>query len=268
MSGAGFPISTSVASVSAAAGAASREDVNAADFAPALAALRPYLLKRAIWLTRGRDMAEDLVQTTFARALQSRDLFTPGTNLKAWASTILHNEFYSHRRRSWRFAPWSDGIADSLASPFGQQESSVDLQQLACALNELPDSQREALVLIGLLGFSYEEAAVLLRCTIGTVKSRVSRARIALLNALKNRRASKRRLMPESGAAFAAWLATLEAVRVAARDSLAGNAGESRQKLPSAPKIRLKSDAAPRAWTPVVIPGKPLDPPRPKAKAA
>src|SRR6185312_1254130 len=90
-------------------------DTAAGDFAMDVAALRPFLLRRAIHLTNRRELAEDLVQTALTRALQARTLFTPGTNLKGWVATILQHELYSHHRRSWRSASWSDEIAASLS---------------------------------------------------------------------------------------------------------------------------------------------------------
>ncbi|HWE76837.1 MAG TPA: sigma-70 family RNA polymerase sigma factor [Stellaceae bacterium] len=220
---------------------------NTTDFATDLAALRPFLLKRAIHLTNKRELAEDLVQTTFARALQASAQFTPGTNLKGWVATILHHEFYSHHRRSWRSASWSDEIAATLSSPLGEQESALDLQQVACALNDLPEGQREALVAIGLLGFAYEEVATLFNCSTGTVKSRVSRARIGLMEAVQQRRASGRRLIPASPKAFAQWLTDLETIRIAACARLAGKAPAGTE-LPPLRKIALKQpEAAPPA---------------------
>ncbi|HEX4194149.1 MAG TPA: sigma-70 family RNA polymerase sigma factor [Stellaceae bacterium] len=213
---------------------------NTADFATELAALRPFLLKRAIHLTNKRELAEDLVQTTFARALQACAQFTPGTNLKGWVATILHHEFYSHHRRSWRSASWTDEMTATLSSPLGEQESALDLQQVACALNDLPDGQREALVAIGLLGFAYEEVATLFNCSTGTVKSRVSRARIGLMEAVQARRSLDRRLIPASPQVFAQWLADLEAIRITACAKLAGKLPID-AKLPPLRKIALKN---------------------------
>ena len=226
-----------------AASAVIGEGAIAMDFATALAALRPFLFKRALYLARGRDLAEDLVQTVLANALQARALFTPGTNLKAWAARILHNEFYSHHRRSWRSASLSDELAESIAAPAGHQESWLDLQQIACALNFLPDGQRDALIAVGLLGFSYEEVAVLLGQTLGTVKSRVSRARIALLDGVQSHGRSGRRLMPASRQAFETWLADLETMRRVACAGLASGRSGERPALPPVRRIRLKTDA-------------------------
>ncbi len=212
-----FASSASAGGVSGAIG----EDAVAMDFPTAVAALRPFLFKRALYLARGRDLAEDLVQTVLANALQARALFTPGTNLKAWTARILHNEFYSHHRRSWRSAAWSDELAETVTAPAGHQESWLDLQQIACALNFLPDGQRDALIAVGLLGFSYEEVATLLGQTLGTVKSRVSRARIALLEAMQSHGRAGRRLVPASRQAFETWLADLEGMRSVACAALA-----------------------------------------------
>jgi RNA polymerase sigma-70 factor (ECF subfamily) len=215
-------------------------DTAAEDFVCDLASLGPFLLKRALHLTKKRDLAEDLVQTTFVRALQGRALFTPGTNMKGWVATILHHEFYSHHRRAWRSVSWSDEIAATLASPLGEQESSLDLQQIACALGDLPDGQREALVGVGVLGFAYEEVAVLLGCSTGTVKSRVSRARLSLMQVMQARGTVGRRLIPASPQAFAGWLADLETIRVAACARLSGKAPTG-AKLPPLRKIALRT---------------------------
>jgi len=224
-------------------GAVIGEDAVAVDFPTAVAALRPFLFKRALYLARGRDLAEDLVQTVLANALQARALFTPGTNLKAWTARILHNEFYSHHRRSWRSAPLSDELAGSVTAPAGHQESWLDLQQLACALNFLPDGQRDALIAVGLLGFSYDEVATLLGQTLGTVKSRVSRARIALLEAMQSHGRAGRRLVPASRQAFETWLADLEGMRSVACAALAHRVAHGRPSLPPVRRVALKIDA-------------------------
>ncbi len=149
-----------------------------AAFAMDLAELTPFLLARALSLTGKRELAEDLVQETMANAWQARQSFTPGTNLKAWLCKILRNEFYSHQRRAWRQAPWSTVFEETIPSPPGEQMSAIDLCEAACAMNGLPDPQRESLILVGICGFSYERnwrccsAARSARC-----KSRVARAR-------------------------------------------------------------------------------------------
>lgn len=125
-------------------------------------------------------MADDLAQEALARAWRSRDNFTVGTNLKAWVFTILRNEFYSNTRRAWRQVPWDPEKAENIASASKEQDWTAELSDTARALRLLPAGQREALILVGVGGFSYEDAAKMTGSPIGTVKSRVARARASL----------------------------------------------------------------------------------------
>ncbi len=104
-------------------------------------------------------------------------MFQAGTNLKAWLFTILRNQFYSDRRRAWRQAPWDQDAAERIPGSSGEQNWAADLSDTARALTCLSDEQREALILVGAGGFSYEDAAAICNCAVGTVKSRVARAR-------------------------------------------------------------------------------------------
>jgi RNA polymerase sigma-70 factor (ECF subfamily) len=105
----------------------------------------------------------------------------PGTNLKAWLFTILRNEFYSQMRKRGREVQDSDGPSDRSASPcIRASPADLDLDDFRRALEQLPEDQREAIILIGASGFSYEEAAEICKCAVGTIKSRVSRARTRL----------------------------------------------------------------------------------------
>lgn len=185
-------------------------------FATAVAALRPYLFKRAMYLARERELAEDLAQSALIKALTAENLFEPGTNLKGWITTILQNEYYSHCRRSWRSTPLTELAAENLPAPIGEQETAADLRNVACAMTTLPESQRRALVAIGFLGYSYAEAAILFGCNIGTIKSRVSRARMALLDALKRQTPLKRRRARQTTDELAALSAVIERTRAAA----------------------------------------------------
>lgn len=196
------------------------EASRAESFATAVAALRPYLLKRAMFLARERELAEDLAQNALIKALTAERLFEPGTNLKGWMTTILQNEYYSHRRRSWRSLPLSDIAAENLQAPIGEQETSADLRNVACAMAVLPESQRRALVAIGFLGYSYAEAAILFRCSIGTIKSRVSRARMALLEGLKRQTPEQRRHARQRGDELRSLIAVVEGTRAAAEARL------------------------------------------------
>jgi RNA polymerase sigma-70 factor (ECF subfamily) len=134
----------------------------------------------AISLTRDADQAEDLVQETLLRAISKHEQFVDGTNLQAWLFTILRNQFFSEHRKSLREVEDGDGsyAASMIALP--DQEDRVMIHDLEAALDKLPEGQREAIMLVGVDGLSYEEAAQVLGCAVGTVKSRVNRARNCL----------------------------------------------------------------------------------------
>ena len=166
------------------AGGISTADAEAS-FRDELLQLIPFLRAFSRSLCGDREMADDLAQEALAKAWQSRDTFRTGTNLKAWLFTILRNQFYSDRRRAWRQAPWDDGAAERMPVAGGEQTWAVQLSDVARALNTLPAEQREALILVGAGGFSYDDAAKIANCAIGTVKSRVARARKALAAVLE-----------------------------------------------------------------------------------
>jgi RNA polymerase sigma-70 factor (ECF subfamily) len=149
-----------------------------------LVALIPHLRAFSRGLCGRRAIAEDMAQEALAKAWRARDRFEPGTNLKAWLFTILRNEFCSHARRGWRETHWDCEKGDRIAAPANEQEWAIDLADTARALEGLSEGQREALILVGAGGFSYEDAAEICGTAMGTVKSRVARARIALLNIL------------------------------------------------------------------------------------
>ncbi|HTO39926.1 MAG TPA: sigma-70 family RNA polymerase sigma factor [Rhizomicrobium sp.] len=154
------------------------------DFRSELLALIPFLRAFARSLCGNPETADDLAQETLVKAWQSRDTFIPGTNLKAWLFTILRNQFYSDRRRAWRQAPWDQESAERIPGTREDQTWAAELSDTARALRCLSDEQREALILVGAGGFSYEDAAAICHCAVGTVKSRVARARRALINIL------------------------------------------------------------------------------------
>jgi RNA polymerase sigma-70 factor (ECF subfamily) len=120
---------------------------------------------------------EDLAQDAMLKAWQSRAQFELGTNLKAWVFMILRNLFYSEKRRSWRREPLDQEVAERTLVAIDDPSSPLELADLRRAMNELSPEQREALILIGAAGLSYEDAAQVTGCAIGTIKSRVSRAR-------------------------------------------------------------------------------------------
>ena len=144
----------------------------------------PSLRAFAISLSGNVDRADDLVQETLLRAIANINSFQPGTNMSAWLFTILRNLFRSEYRKRRREVEDSDGsYAETLKSQ-PEQTSRVEFEEFRTALNKLPSDQREALILVGASGFSYEEAAEICGCAVGTIKSRVNRARTRLAQLL------------------------------------------------------------------------------------
>ena len=144
----------------------------------------PSLRAFAISLCGNVDRADDLVQETMLRALANINSFQPGTNMSAWLFTILRNHFRSEYRKRRREVEDSDGhYADSLKQQ-PEQHGQVEFTEFRKALAQLPSDQREALILVGASGFSYEEAANICGCAVGTIKSRVNRARTRLAELL------------------------------------------------------------------------------------
>lgn len=159
---------------------ASRDD---AEFKKLLVTIVPALRRFAISLARDPIAADDLVQDTLFRAWRSRARFAPGTNFEAWTFTILRNVFYSNQRRSREVQDDDGGYTDRLAT-LPDQSGYLDLQDVRAALDRLAPAMREALVLVAIENLSYEEAAAVMNCQVGTVKSRVWRARDQLAQAL------------------------------------------------------------------------------------
>lgn len=146
----------------------------------------PRLRRFAMVLARDRDRADDLVQECLARALAKIESWTPGTNLRAWLFTILRNVHLNDVRREGR-APFVSGQDDS--DPQGiaaaSQEADVSLRELGRIFGCLTPEHRQILILIAVEGFAYEEAAHICEVPVGTVRSRLSRAREALRQALQ-----------------------------------------------------------------------------------
>ncbi|WP_395671838.1 sigma-70 family RNA polymerase sigma factor [Phenylobacterium sp.] len=144
-------------------------------------ALIPSLRAFAWSLSHNGSDADDLVQDTLIKAWSNRDKFEIGTNLRAWLFTILRNTYYTNVLRRRREVRDEAGeYAATLKAP-ATQEWSVAMRSLQQALQQLPAEHREALILIGAAGLSYEEAAEICGCAVGTIKSRVNRARARLL---------------------------------------------------------------------------------------
>jgi RNA polymerase sigma-70 factor, ECF subfamily len=131
----------------------------------------------AVSLCGDKERADDLVQETLFKAWNHLDSFKEGTNLKAWLFTILRNTYFSERRKRKREVEDADGSYAANLSTHPEQHGHMDMQDFRAVLVRLPDDQREALILVGAAGFSYEEAAEICNCAVGTIKSRVNRAR-------------------------------------------------------------------------------------------
>jgi RNA polymerase sigma-70 factor (ECF subfamily) len=131
----------------------------------------------ALSLTRDMSRADDLVQDTVVKAWTNIDKFEPGTNMRAWLFTILRNTFYSERRKARREVADAEGVLTEQIAEKPSHDGRLALADFRRAFEKLPDEQREALVLVGAEGFSYEDAAAMCGCAVGTIKSRANRGR-------------------------------------------------------------------------------------------
>ncbi len=156
------------------------EALSDADFKTEISAVIPHLRAFGRSLSGSRDLADDLVQETLMKAWAARDRFQAGTNMRAWTFIILRNLFLSQMRRARFKGEWDDFTADKLLAAPAGQDRQIELGDLQRGLLELPQAQREALILVGAGGFAYEEAAAICKCAVGTIKSRVARGRAAL----------------------------------------------------------------------------------------
>ncbi|MDB5644484.1 sigma-70 family RNA polymerase sigma factor [Methylobacterium sp.] len=150
------------------------------DMIRAMPALRAF----AFSLVGEASRADDLVQETLVKAWANRDKFTAGTNFTAWLFTILRNQFYTEVRKRKREVEDADGTHAATLTALPEQEGVVSLRALREKLAQIPEAQRIALLMVGAEGYTYEEAAERLHCKVGTVKSRVSRARAYLAEIL------------------------------------------------------------------------------------
>jgi RNA polymerase sigma-70 factor (ECF subfamily) len=162
------------------------EPMLSGDFHADLKTLLPRLRVYALSLTRDRDRADDLLQQTVVKALAGRGSFCLGTNLAAWLMRIERNEFISNLRRDRPTVCLDEVVLNSLSHPPGQ-ESGLVMREFRKAFGCLPANQREALLLMVLEGWSHEQIAAHCAVTIGTVKSRVWRARRNLHHLLADR---------------------------------------------------------------------------------
>ncbi len=160
---------------------AAPSDGGGTGFRDALTAALPALQAFAQSLAGHPGRADDLVQETVLKAWANQERFVPGTNLKAWLFTILRNHFLSERRKHRREVEDVDGVMAGRLVVLAAQEHGADLQMVLSHIARLPAPQREALLLVGAQGLTYEAAAEVMGCQTGTVKSRVSRARAYLM---------------------------------------------------------------------------------------
>ncbi|MEW4468525.1 sigma-70 family RNA polymerase sigma factor [Parasphingorhabdus sp. JC815] len=154
--------------------------LSAADFKHQLSEAIPHLRAFGRSLSGNLDVADDLVQDTLLKAWRARDRFVAGTSMKAWTFVILRNTYFSNMRRKKFTADYDEIVAERVLSAPAPQQDPLHLADLQRALMEISEDQREAVILVGAGGYSYEEAAEIAGCATGTMKSRVSRARKAL----------------------------------------------------------------------------------------
>ena len=166
------------------------------EFKVELAQVIPHL--RAFGRSRSgnRDLTDDLVQETLLKAWAARTRFQAGTNMRAWTFIILRNLFLSQMRRARFRGEWDEITANRILAAPASQDRHIELGDLQRALLHLPQPQREALILVGAGGFSYEEAAEICDCAVGTIKSRVARGRVALDTLLSEGKLPSRRDHP------------------------------------------------------------------------
>ncbi|MCK0127329.1 sigma-70 family RNA polymerase sigma factor [Erythrobacter sp. F6033] len=157
-----------------------RTPAEKAAFKRELTEVVPHLRAFARGLCGRPDMADDLVQEAMLKAWAAQDRFEPGTSMRAWTFVILRNAYLTDMRRNRFRGEYDEGVAERiLTAPAGQEEP-IHLSDMHRALLTLPPERREALLLVGAGGFSYEEAAEICGCAVGTIKSRVGRARATL----------------------------------------------------------------------------------------
>jgi RNA polymerase sigma-70 factor, ECF subfamily len=166
------------------AGPPSRDRAASSQITADLLSVIPNLRAFAVSLCGNLDRADDLVQETLVKAWSNIGSFVEGTNLRAWLFTILRNIYYSEYRKRRREVADPDGTFAAKLATAPAQSGHMDLLDFRAALQQLPSDQREALILIGASGLSYEEAAGICGSAIGTMKSRVNRARSRLAEML------------------------------------------------------------------------------------
>lgn len=166
------------------------------DFRAEMMRVVPHLRAFARGLCGRADFADDLVQEALLRAWTAREKFQPGTSMKNWTFVILRNVYLSEVRRNRFHGDYDPDAAERLLSRPADQEGGIHMGDLKSAMMQLPLERREALLLVGAGGLSYEEAANVVQCAVGTMKSRVSRGRRHLEALLENPDARREKTSP------------------------------------------------------------------------
>jgi RNA polymerase sigma-70 factor (ECF subfamily) len=172
----------------ASANTADADDAQARDtaFKSELTTLLPQVRAFAHFLCRDRAAADDLAQESLMRAWAARASFQPGSHMRAWLFVIVRNAFYSGQRKAWRAVALDTETAERTLRQESVQSEALDLDDARRALQRLPQDQREAIILVTAGGLSYEETAQICQCAVGTIKSRVNRARKALMEIIES----------------------------------------------------------------------------------
>lgn len=157
-----------------------RPAIDPVAFKRELTGVIPHLRAFARGLCGRPDMADDLVQEALLKAWAAQERFEPGTSMRAWTFVILRNAYLTDMRRNRFRGDYDEAVAERILVAPAAQEGPMHLSDMHRALLTLPPERREALLLVGAGGFSYEEAARICGCAVGTIKSRVGRARAAL----------------------------------------------------------------------------------------
>jgi RNA polymerase sigma-70 factor, ECF subfamily len=180
-----------------------------------LIALMPDLTAYSRGLCGRTGMGDDIAQDALAKAWSARDSFAPGSNLKAWLFTITRHEFFSHTRRSWRGVQWNEELGDNIPAPGDEQMAALDLSDCVRGFDQLPQRQREALLLIGAGGYTYLEAADILGTAVGNIKSRTARGRARLSQYFDGEEAIKPRAMTPAGRGMDGIFVQVESLKAA-----------------------------------------------------
>lgn len=182
------------------------------DFKRALVEAAPQLRAFARGLSGSPDWADDLAQEAMLKAWEARKRFAAGTNFRAWTFTILRNLFYSETRRGKFHAAYDEAMAELILKAPPSQYDAIELADVMRGLKAIPDKYREALMLVVGAGLCYVEAADICGIAVGTVKSRVSRARKMLANCIDEGRLPSRREFVVKGDVIELFFAELQKV--------------------------------------------------------